>query len=391
MPIEKTKHNCSGCTACYNVCPVSCISMEEDALGFKYPKVDLKKCIKCELCVKKCPFDDNYSTPNNFDNPIAYAAKSKSPVEVAHSQSGAAFAVLSDIIIENGGVVYGVGYADKFKVTTKRATNKQERNEFRGSKYVQSDLGNIFQAVKADLTNNRIVLFSGTPCQISGLTSFIPQKLHKNLITIDLICHGVPSPKIWANYISYLEKKEGSTIENVNFRDKSLKGWHSHVESFKFIGKSKPLYTDTYTYLFYSHIDLRYSCGNCPYTNLRRTGDITIGDCWGIEKSDAAKLGVDNKGCSLILINTPKGENLFKSIQSLMLYKKVDINDVLQPQLHEPSKISPLRKEFEEDYIRYGFKYIKRVYGPPRRIYIKNCIKKYIPKSFIKNIKQLFK
>lgn len=376
MPIDKHKNDCSGCTACVNVCPVSCISMLEDALGFKYPKVDLERCIHCELCVKRCPFNDHYSTPDNYSSPISYAAKALSADEVARSQSGAAFAILSDAVIDKGGVVYGVGYTGRFKVTTKRAVTKEERDEFRGSKYVQSDLGDIFKDVKSDLSKGQLVLFSGTPCQIAGLTSFLPNNLKNNLITLDLICHGVPGPKVWDEYLTYLERKNKAKLASVNFRDKSLKGWHSHIESFKFVGKP---YTYTYTYMFYNHINLRYSCGNCPYTNLRRTGDITIGDCWGIEKTSAAWLAEDNKGCSLIMINTPTGKELFNTVKNRLQYCSVDINEVLQPQLQGPVKLSPQRAKFEEDFASYGFKYIKRVYGPPRIAYIKKFIKRILP------------
>ena len=380
MPIQKEKYNCSGCTACSNICPVSCISMQEDALGFKYPVVDYQKCIHCEFCVKTCPFNKEYRTPRNYPIPIAYAAKAKNTDEIKKSQSGAAFALISDAIIEKGEVVYGVGYTGKFRITTKRAITKEEKDEFRGSKYVQSDLGNIFKEVKQDLSMGRKVLFSGTPCQIAGLTSYLPESLKHNLITIDLVCHGVSGPKVWEDYVLYLENKNRAQIESVNFRDKSLKGWHSHVESFKFAGKQR---TYTYTYRFYNHINLRQSCGNCPFTNLRRTGDITIGDCWGIENTTAAYLGEDNIGCSLILINTDCGNELFNAVKSQFEFQKVNINELLQPQLQSPVKLNPLRTKFEEDYAKFGFKYVMRVYGPPRITYIKNFIKRLLPTVLI--------
>ena len=227
--------DCCGCSACASICSHNAINMEPDALGFLYPKVDESKCVECGLCEKVCAFNDNYETPDNFAEPIAYGARQKDINEVMKSRSGAVFAALSDYILENGGVVYGAGYTDHFRVVHKRATTKEERDEFRGSKYVQSDMNNVFRAVKQDLLSGKIVLFSGTPCQTSGLNSFIGEKLRNNLILVDLVCHGVPSPYIWRDYIAYLENKQNSKINWVNFRDKEEFGWSAHHETFKFV------------------------------------------------------------------------------------------------------------------------------------------------------------
>lgn len=362
MPINKTKTDCSGCTACVNICPKQCIRMIPDSLGFKYPKVDTSLCINCDLCVKVCPFHKDYCSEST-GKPTVYVGKSKDPDEVNKSQSGAAFSVLSDWILDNDGVVYGAGYTGHFKVIHKRATTKEERDEFRGSKYVQSDLGFIFKDIRQDLEVGRKVMFSGTPCQVAGLAAYIPERLKENLYLIDLVCHGVPSPRMWADYLSYLEKKEREKIVAVNFRDKSLKGWHSHIESFKFC--SSP-YTYTYTYIFYSHINLRYSCAECPFTNMRRVGDITIGDAWGIENTASAELGADNKGCSLFLINTNKGHELFDKIKNQLIFRKEEIDPALrQPNLSHPTSLHPKRDQFEQEYAKYGIGYVIKKYGQP--------------------------
>ena len=230
--------DCCGCSACASICNYDAITMQPDALGFLYPVVDESKCTNCGLCEKVCAFNDNYDTSLNFPEPIAYGARQINIDEVMKSRSGAVFAAIADYVLKQGGIVYGVGYTDHFRVVHKRATTKEECDEFRGSKYVQSDLNGTFRQVKKDLKDGLTVLFSGTPCQTSGLNSYIGKKLRTNLILIDLVCHGVPAPYIWRDYIALLEKQQGSPITWVNFRDKSQFGWRDHRdhrETFKFL------------------------------------------------------------------------------------------------------------------------------------------------------------
>ena len=229
------KTDCCGCTACASICTHDAITMKPDGLGFLYPKVDASLCVECGLCENVCSFNENYDKSLNFPQPEAYAARHKDITEVMKSRSGAAFVAISDYVLDMGGVVYGAGYKDHFRVAHKRATSKQERDEFRGSKYVQSDLGGVFREVKRDLKEGLTVLFSGTPCQTSGLNSFVGKKLRNNLILVDIVCHGVPSPYIWRDYLEYIEKKQEDTISVVNFRDKERFGWKAHKETFEFI------------------------------------------------------------------------------------------------------------------------------------------------------------
>ena len=178
--------------------------MQSDELGFFYPKVDKEICTNCNLCEKVCAFNEHYDTSCNFKEPLIFAVRHRDIHEIETSRSGAAFIAVSDYILERGGVVYGAGFTDHFKVIHKRAVNTEQRNEFKGSKYVQSDLTGIFEQVKADLKMGYTVLFSGTACQIAGLSSFLGSSLKKNLILIDIVCHGVPSPYIWRDYITCL-------------------------------------------------------------------------------------------------------------------------------------------------------------------------------------------
>lgn len=350
--------DCCGCTACASICAHDAITMEPDALGFLYPKVDEAKCVDCGLCEKVCQFNDNYDRSLIFEQPIAYAARHKDINEVMKSRSGAAFVAISDYILEQGGVIYGAGYKDHFRVAHKRATTKEERDEFRGSKYVQSDLTGVFRQVKEDLKNGLTVLFSGTPCQTAGLNSYVGKKLRENLILVDIVCHGVPGPFLWRDYIAYLEKKQGDQIVTVNFRDKELFGWKAHKESYKFkMGGGKM----TFTYLFYKHIMFRHSCGVCHFANTTRPSDITLADFWGWEKA-VPGFNDDDKGVSLVLLNTEKGKLLFEKASKSLEIQAVDIDACLQPNLQHPSEIHIKRTQFEEDYKKHGFRYVFNKY-----------------------------
>ena len=351
--------DCCGCTACASICNHDAITMKPDALGFLYPKIDATKCVECGLCEKVCAFNDYYDTSLNLTEPIAYGARQKDLGEVMKSRSGAVFASISDYILEKGGVVYGAGYTDHFRVVHKRATNKEERDEFRGSKYVQSDMNTVFRQVKKDLREGLLVLFSGTPCQTSGLSSYIGSKLRTNLILVDLVCHGVPGPYLWRDYVAYLEKHQGAPITWVNFRDKELFGWRAHRETFRFLGGDKIMW---FTKVFYQHIMFRHSCGKCHFCNTKRPSDITIADFWGWEKT-GSDINQDDKGLNLILVNTEKGKQIFEAIKHRLDVIEATPESYMQPNLKHPSVIHPKRMQFERDYVKHGFEYVyKHVY-----------------------------
>ncbi len=347
--------DCCGCTACASICPKGAITMNPDALGFLYPDVNISICVECGLCEKVCSFNENYDKSLNSDKPDAYGARHKDMSEVMKSRSGAVFVALSDYILEAGGVVYGAGYKDHFRIAHKRATTKLERDEFRGSKYVQSDLTGVFKQVKDDLHNGLMVLFSGTPCQTSGLNSFVGAKLRENLFLVDIVCHGVPGPYLWRDYLKYLEDKQGDTISVVNFRDKEEFGWSAHKETFVFVGggANKVIFADT----FYKPIMFRHSCGNCYFCNTRRPSDITLADYWGWEKT-GSDINSDNKGLNLVLLNTRKGRLLFSKIINKLEIIKAPLETYMQPNLRHPTKIHRKRMQFEKDYQEKGFDYV---------------------------------
>ncbi len=356
----KNPKNCCGCTACMSICPKQAISMKPDILGFLYPEVDLNACVDCGLCEKVCSFNDWYDKSENYQEPLAFGARHRDIKEVESSRSGAAFIAFSDWVLQQGGVVYGAGFVDHFRVAHKRATTKTERDEFKGSKYVQSDLGTTFKQVKEDLKNGLLVMFSGTACQIAGLKSFVGKKLRPNLYLIDIVCHGAPSPFIWRDYLASVELKYGCA-EKVNFRDKSRLGWGSHKESFTF---ENGMYLENYIYtdLFYQHVMFRHSCSVCHFTNLQHPSDITIADFWGWEKTNQT-INSDNKGVSLFFINNEKGKFLFESVKDNLVHFPVELKNCMQPNLQHPSSIHPLRMKFEEDYARKSFDYVSYRYS----------------------------
>jgi len=376
----KDKKDCCGCTACQSVCSQNAITMKPDNFGFLYPEVDQTRCIDCGLCDKVCAFNDDYDKSLNLSEPFACAARHKDMTEMMKSRSGGVFAALSDYVLENDGIVYGVGYTGHFVVTHKRATTKEERDEFRGSKYVQSDLTGIFRQVKEDLKRGLMVMFSGTPCQTSGLNSYVGKKLREKLYLVDVVCHGVPGPKMWEDYLIWLEKKYGRKIEGVDFRDKVHFGWRAHVESYKFEGLNNVISVRDFTNTFYKHIAFRHSCGNCHFCNLTRPSDVTIADYWGSERTDA-HFNADNKGCSLVLCNTEKGLDLFEIIKDKLNVIPSKLENVMQRNLQQPSEFHPKRQEFEVYYTKNGIekainKYVEDAWYVICHKFFKRCVGK---------------
>jgi coenzyme F420-reducing hydrogenase beta subunit len=256
--------------------------------------------------------------------------------------------------------VYGAGYGEHLKVVHKRATTRVERDEFRGSKYVQSDLDGIFRQVKSDLVSGRIVLFSGTPCQIAGLSSFVGKELRENLYLIDLICHGVPGPQLWEDYLTYVERRSKSKISNANFRNKQAFGGTVRGITFDFVdgGQCKEF---AFLYFFLQNVMLRKSCYKCHFSNTIRPGDITIGDFWGLNKVKPS-FDTERKGVSLVLCNTEKGRKLFECIKDDMKIFPVELKNALQRGLSHPTVPHPKHDSFEKDYLRYGIGHVVRKY-----------------------------
>lgn len=355
----REKSSCCGCTSCANICPRHAIKMKPDVLGFVYPSVDENLCVNCELCNKVCQFKKEYRDYSEGFDLIAYAFRLSEESELMKSQSGGAFFAIASRIIRDKGVVYGVGFNNALNVQHKRITNIEQLDEIRFSKYVQSELGSVYSMILADLKAGNIVLFSGTACQVAGLKSFLPSSYYKHLITIDIVCHGVPSPAIWRDYLKYMQEKHHSHVIETCFRDKNF-GWNTNQQRFVF-SNGDVKYGQTSNYLYFRGYTIRESCYVCPFTNLRRVSDITLGDFWGWHNiSDEFN---DEKGISLLLVNSSIGANLIDEIAQSNFIQKCRIADCIQPQLLHPTAPNSKHNQFVEDYKKNGFQYIAKKYG----------------------------
>ena len=343
------KHNCCGCNACLQKCPKQCITMTEDDEGFLYPKVDLEKCINCHLCEKVCP----YLNPKKSQEPLkCYAAKNIDENVRLQSSSGGVFTAIAEKILAGGGVVFGASFDNNWQVVHSHVENKDGLTALRGSKYVQSEIGESFKKTEKFLNTEREVLFSGTPCQISGLYHFL-NKEYDNLLTIEIVCHGVPSPKIWQEYLKTLGL---SSIGSISLKDKSS-GWRDYSVLIKNT-KGETVYKnrateDKYMTAFSRNLTLRPSCYNCPSKSGRSHADITLADYWGIEhlipKMD------DNKGVSFIGVNTEKGNAVLQGlnfhIEHTDYYKSVRYNSCMIKSAEEPAERQQFWIKYQENGI----------------------------------------
>lgn len=299
----------------------------------------------------------------NWDSPIVYAVKHKNLHVRLASSSGGIFTALSDEILKQSGIVYGCILNERFEAIHARAESTEERDLMRGSKYIQSNMGDIFCQVQNNLQNDKIILFSGTSCQIAALKSYLGCDYEK-LICVDIVCHGVPSPKVWKKYISWQEQKNRGNCVKVVFRNEVDFGWASHIETLTIVdnnGIEKKVNSNIFAKLFYGHNILRPCCYKCPYKSIMHPGDITIADFWGIER--AAPGFSDNKGVSLVLINNDKGHDLFKQTYIHIEYKECRIEDSIQYPLQRPFERPKERDKFWLDFNTKRFSKIVKSYG----------------------------
>ena len=356
------KDHCCGCGECAAICPKQAIAMVCNDQGFLYPQVDKKLCVQCDLCVNHCTFNNTQNVRTGFSQQ-SYAVKHKDSSVRASSRSGGIFTALSDWVLAKGGLVYGCKLENNRYATHCRASTHEVRNTFRGSKYIQSNTQHIFHNVKHDLKNGRWVLFSGTPCQTSAISDFCADINCQRLILVDIVCHGVPSPKVWQDYLNFYERKQKSKVSSVDFRNKKDFGWAAHKETIYFADGTS--YSgESFKTLFYNHLILRDSCFACPYKTLTRESDITIADCWGIQEHHPDF--DDNKGVSLVLINTVQGQQLYQQLQDIESIS-VDIQNLMQPCLMENWPKPMNYNEFWKFYRQKSFAKVldKYVYHRP--------------------------
>lgn len=323
---------CCGCGGCAAVCPFGAITMETAANGFKYPKVDKSACTECGLCEKACNFKAFVPTGHE---PKCYAARHVDRSELQTSRSGGFFMAVCKYVIEKGGVVFGCTLDENLSVVHTYADTYEDCKKFKGSKYVQSDLKDCFAQCERFLREGRWVLFSGTGCQVHGLLGFLRTKKvpQDTLITMDLVCHGAPSPGVWQTYLEVFQKKEGRKITMVDFRDKEINGWADHIEKYV-LDDGSAMHTKKWTAVFYRHILFREACYHCKYTTPERESDFTIADYWGIG-NNAPEFN-DNKGCSLVLIHSDKAHTVFEAVKPYVCFAETKLATSMQPQLRHP-------------------------------------------------------
>lgn len=300
----------------------------------------------------------------NFEQPKVYAAQHICDIIKANSRSGGIFTALSDWILERDGIVYGCVLDDNFYAVHIRADNTEKRNCMRGSKYIQSKMGETYKNVEKDIMNGKNVLFSGTSCQVAGLRKYL-KKDYDNLLCVDIVCYGVPSPKVWKEYLEWQEARNKSKVKLVNFRNKGDYGWRAHIETLIF-ENGKKVSSNVFSKLFHGRSILRPCCYECPYKSVMHPGDITIADYWGIEK--AAPEFDDNKGVSLVLINNKVGERIFDKVKAQMRVKQTMLEDSMQPSLIAPFPKPSDREQFWKDFFDKNFDYIAKKYGGAGRI-----------------------
>lgn len=352
MKIICEEKKCCGCRACENICPRKAITMVENNKGFLKPVINEELCVDCGLCKKVCPIVSG----ENLKKPIKiYACKNIDENVRGTSSSGGVFQEIAKNIFKDNGIVYGAGFSKENKVEHVQAKNLEELENIKKSKYVQSDMKNTYIKIKENLDNKTKVLFSGTPCQVDAVKNFCRID-SEEIFFVDVVCHGVPSPKFFEEYKKFLEKKYNSKIKSINFRHKNEKSTQNIKVEFEngetyISNKSEG---DYFYNLFLENIILRDACYNCKYKNFDRCGDISLADFWGYEEGIAKEFG-DNKGVSLVLINTQKGLKLFDSIKQNIKYLEVKKEDCFQYNCFYNFEIPERYDKIWKEYFENGF------------------------------------
>lgn len=340
------KVNCCGCSACANACPKNCITMTEDSEGFLYPVVDRALCINCGLCERVCPI---INVQTEISKPqTAYLIQNSNEQVLKESTSGGAFTAFAQTVIENGGVVFGAALDDKLEVRHICVDRGEDLYKFRNSKYVQSVLGDCFKQAKTFLDSGRQVLFSGTPCQIEGLKSFL-RKDYDNLYTVDVVCRACPSPMIWRKYKDF--RSDNNEFTGAKFRDKADYGYdYSQISLTD--GKKRQHYgveSDPYLRAFFNEFSDRPSCYSCAFKKRYRVSDVTIWDCFDVYKFD--KGFDDNRGVTRALVHSSKGEYLIEQAKNRCKVKQIDAEKAVDGvrEMVKSVPLNPNRTQFFAD------------------------------------------
>lgn len=344
------KSKCCGCYACVNACPENCIHMKRDEEGFNYPSVNSDSCTKCNVCQKVCP-EINLKEELNFEQD-GYLIQIKDEQVRKESTAGGAFTAIAKYVIKNDGVVFGVMMDENFNVYHSYVETEQELNKFRNSKYVQSNVGeSTLKQVKQFLVQSRLVCFSGTPCQIEGLKSFLVKE-YNNLITVDVVCRAVPSPLVFEKYLELQNRKLDSNVVNIRFRDKHFGYKYSTMNIYTLLNNGNyhhGIESDLWLRTFFSGICNRPSCYECSFRKRYRVSDFTIWDCFNVHKY--SKQMNDDKGTTRMLVHTYKGRSIFEQIKQYVKYVKLKPDEMVLgvKEMFESMKPNIRRSEFMID------------------------------------------
>lgn len=363
--LESIKDTCTGCSACANLCPKQAITMEPNSEGFLYPTIDNSSCVKCGLCERTCPILNPFELEIS-NKPLTYAVQNKDELVRKDSTSGGAFSGIAQYVLDRNGVVFGAMFDENFDVVHGFVEKSEDLWKLRRSKYVQSLIGNTFKQAKSFLDDGRWACFSGTPCQIGGLKKFL-KKNYEKLITIDIACHGVPSPKFWTKYKDYQEKKHHSKLNFVDFRYKK-NGYSSSVMALKFKNGKEYYHGHESDYMlkaFFREIVSRKSCSQCFFKSLNRVSDFTIYDCWSVGKFKRNM--DDNKGTTTVMIQSEKGNLIWKDVVNNFSSTKIstECSIMLDGEMIVASKRASLQRDpfFKEmdscEFIPFCNKYIQ--------------------------------
>ena len=343
------KELCCGCGACKDACTINCISMKQDNEGFVYPVVDEKRCLNCGKCTVVCPNFQRFAKVKENYTASFYASYGKNFQKVKEGSSGGIFELLAEEIIGIKGIVYGAYLDEKIRVRHGRATNIDEVMKFRKSKYLQSDMTGIFNRIKEDLDEDKNVLFTGTPCQVAALYSFVGRD-YSNLFTVDIVCHGVPSELVFEKYICSVEEKNGKKIISLCWRNKE-EGWGPNRISLYFDDGSSIVMKSQENPMqvgFLDNLYLRPSCYNCNFAKMPRIGDITLGDFWGYDGTLLKEN--NNKGLSLVVLSSQKGESLYERIREKVIDEKVEQQYCVDRSYHLAN--APKNNNMRENFFR---------------------------------------
>lgn len=361
---------CAICGACINACPVDAISLDKVHLDFRYPQINEDICIHCNRCEKACPILGNKGKPGE-GYPVAFAAKSENDPMRMRSSSGGVFYELADQMLRDGGYVCGAVFDDEFHVKHILSNAKEDILRMMGSKYAQSDVGYCYREVKDVLEKGCKVLFSGCPCQVAGLRTFLGKE-YPNLLLVELICHGIPSDHMLQTYIGMQERKYGAKLKRMEFRNKA-KGWHNSAVRMEFEDHriySIPYTADAYTIGFLRNITLKSSCYNCHFRNFTTGNDIILGDFWGAEVELPED---DNKGISAILVNSGKGMDTLDRCNLALTQTDVETVIKYNRNLLCSAAPSPQRSSFYASADTNGFE---------------EAIRRYLEESTIQKLKR---